>query len=105
MTLRDVDDIGYRSQITARRKPEPASQNEQEFSTLKVVRTALADGVDSLSKDFNAFTILTDKDQETAAKNLLMQVAAKQIAYDILNPLLTAVDEAMRLVNDKYKEN
>lgn len=104
MPTREQDDLPYRSPVTARQVPTPTSVDEQDFSTLKIVRGILSEAVNGLYKDFNAFDILKDQTPETAARNLLRQVEAKQIAYDTLSPLLDAVDTAMKNVDNNYKE-
>src|SRR4051812_10916192 len=104
MAEREQDDLPYRSPVHTPGVKSVVSKNEQEYSTLKIVRSTLAATVEGLYKEFNAFEVLKNADAEMAASNLLRQVEVKQGVYDIVSPLLEAVDNAMRVVDDKYKE-
>lgn len=85
-------------------KPQQTSSNEADYSTLLIVRDLLAQSVLGLSKDFNAFDVLKDKPTEEAAANMLRQIEIKQGVYDIVAPLLEAVQEAVRAVDERYKQ-
>lgn len=105
MPQRDQDDIPYRGIVTSPASaPAVSSTNEANYDTLQIARKLLQDGIDGLYKDFNAFDILKAEDKEKASANLLRQVEAKQMAFDILSPVLEAVDNAVKLVDEKYKQ-
>ena len=84
--------------------PQQLSSNEVDYSTLKIVRDLLAASVAGLSKDFNAFEVLRDKSKAEAAENVLRQIEIKQGVYEIVAPLLDAVNEAMRGVDERYRQ-
>lgn len=104
MPYREQDNLPYSTPGTLQRSAEPTSQNEQEFSTLKIVGNILNDALAGLSRDFNAFDVLKDADRAKAADNMLRQVEAKQMAYDILLPCVEAVTSAIQIVDSKYKQ-
>lgn len=81
------------------------SKDEEEMSTLQQVHTTLEEAVHSLYKDFNAFRLPENVPKTTAIFDLMKQIESKQMAYDVLAPCLEAVESAMRIVNEKYKEN
>ena len=93
------EDIPYRSAI--RDQPETTSQvssvDERNFDTLKTVRRLLSGAVDGLDK-WHAF------DLEDKEMNLKNQIKARQLAYDILTPLVEAIDSALLAVDDKYRQ-
>lgn len=78
--------------------------DEVEFSTLKTVAKELNNSMAALYGDFNAFDILKEADSDKAASNLLRQVEAKQIAYDILFPAVDAINGAIQKIDAKYKQ-
>lgn len=105
MVAREQDDLPYHVDLTGvAPAPTTFTRDDADYDTLTVVQTALRDGVDGLVKDFNALHIPTDKPDAEAAQILLRQIAARQMAYDILVPLLSTVDEAIALVDIKHKE-
>lgn len=107
MPLREQDELPYRSPVdyALRNRAQQLTSNEVDYSTLKIVRDLLAEAVALLSpQDFNTFELLKDKPRSEAAENLLRQIEVKQGVYDIVNPLLIAVNEAMRGVDSKYKQ-
>lgn len=105
MPVREQDDLPYRSPVTAASAPASTSSvNEENYNTLKIVRALLEESMAGLYKDFNAFSILSQEDTDKAAANLLRQIEAKQIAFDILSPVLDAVDNAVQAVDSKYKQ-
>lgn len=102
-----MDDLPYRSSAPAHVLPttqQPSSVDEGEFSTLKVVRDTLAEGVEGLYKDFNAFDLLKTGKKTEAAYDLIVQIESKKIAYDILAPLLETVVSTMESINAKYRQ-
>ncbi len=99
------NDLPYRTPMTAIVSTTPvSSKNEDNYDTLKIVQKLFRDSLDGLYRDFNAFDVLNGKPPSAAAENLLRQIQAKQIAYDLLSPVLEAVDSAIQTVDDKYKQ-
>ncbi len=99
MAREDQDEqIPFFSPATAP-TPDPVAENdEDDYTTLKQVKKILDDGVDGLSTDFNAFDLSKD------AMKLEAQVAGRQIAYDILVPIQSMVDSAIKAVEEGRKE-
>lgn len=83
---------------------KPSSVDEGEFSTLQVVRDSLANAVEELYKDFNAFDLLKTGKKTEAAYDLIVQIEAKKAAYDILTPLLETITSTMEGINAKYRQ-
>lgn len=104
MPQRDQDETPYFTPGTAPGRAEKHPVDEQQYSTLKMVGGMLTDALDGLSKDFNAFDVLTKEDRTKAADNLLRQVEAKQMAYDILLPAVEAVVSAIQKIDVNYKQ-
>lgn len=107
MPLREQADLPYRTpaEYAARNRPQQVSSNEADYSTLRIVRDLLAKSVAELSpQDFNTFEVLKNEDKSKAAENLLRQIEIKQGVYDIVAPLLVAVNEAMRAVDERYRQ-
>lgn len=104
MSVREQDDLPYRSPVTQGTAQSPSTTaNETNYDTLKIVRELLADSLEDLYKNFNAFDVLKSETKDKAVDNLLRQIEGKQIAYDILSPVLEGVDNAIKVVDDKYK--
>lgn len=104
MPQREQDDTPYFTPGVLETGPETTTKDQQEYSTLKIVGNMLLEARNGLSKDFNAFDILKEADTTTAAENLLRQVEAKQIAYDILDPVVEAVISAIQKIDVNYKQ-
>lgn len=100
----DRDDLEYRSNVPKPGEAKTVTVNEAEYSTLMRVRKMLSDTVDGLSKNFNAFEVLKHEEITTAAVDLLRQVEIKQGVFEILDPLLVEINEAMVVIDAKYKE-
>lgn len=102
-----MDDLPYRNSAPAHVLPtmqKPSSVDEGEFSTLLSVRNQLAEGVEGLYKDFNAFDLLKADSKQKAAYDLIVQIEAKKAAYDILAPLLESVTSSIESINAKYRQ-
>lgn len=82
---------------------EESTQDEANFDTLKKVQSDFRAAIDSLHKDFNAFDIHKDDTDEVAKNKLLRDIDGRQIAYDILSPLLETLDNTVNGVESKYK--
>lgn len=104
MPQRERDDLPYRSPVTATALPQPVTSDEQDYSTLRSVRAVIADALEGLYKDFNAFDVLKRESVETAAIDLLRQVEVNQAVYGVLAPLLEAIDSKLQLIDSKYRE-
>lgn len=103
MPQREQDDLPYRSPVTNRTtKPQAVNKDTEEYSTLKEVHGLFLEGVDSLYKDFNAFDILSTDMPEEAKEKFIAEVKAKQLAYNILQPLLEQVDNAVKKVDKNF---
>lgn len=103
MAQREQDDLPYMSVVPKGKLPIVTTSNEQDYSTLKIVRAQFESSLEELYANFNAFDVLIHANPDEAAKNLLRQVEAKQIAYDILSPLLDAMVTAIDGLENKYK--
>lgn len=84
--------------------PKSTTPDEINYDTLRSVGKILQAAVDGLYKDFNAFSLLEGTDTTRAARDLYRQVAGKQVAYDILAPVLESVISAITVVDDNYKQ-
>jgi hypothetical protein len=104
MPTREHDDLPYLSNVPKPGVPKQVRVNESEYSTLRQVRDLLAATVDGLSKNFNAFEVLKKENLQLAAVDLLRQVEVKQGVFEILDPLLAEVNEAMITVDARHKE-
>lgn len=80
MVKREDDGFDYRSPVSVGPSTVQSPQDEQDFSTLVIIRAELDQAILGLYTDFNALTI-ADKEK------LHAQVAGRQVAYDILTPL------------------
>lgn len=99
------DNLPYRVPATASPAADNhTTQDEQDFNTLKKVEVILESCVEGLYKEFNAFNVTTADDPKVAAANLLVEIKSKQFAYEILVPALEMVKNAIKAVDDKYKE-
>lgn len=104
MPLREQENLPYRTPGTGPVGVGKVSANEEDYSTAVAVRDILKEALTGLFKDFNAFDILKDEGREKAADNLLRQVEAKQMAFDILSPTFEAIDNAVKAVDEKWKQ-
>lgn len=102
------ESIPYRAPVTAPTTNDAADRDEEEFSTLEDVKKTLDQALEALYKDFNAFDILKllgSPKLDDAARKLLVQIEAKQVAFDILMPLQSTIDSAIQNVVQKRKGN
>jgi len=101
------DELPYRgsgiAQTFAVPKDTASSDDERDLSTLKVVKKLLAESIDSLGKDFNAFELLKNKSNKVALESLYREIQGRQIAYDILVPLFETIDKTIEQVDKKYR--
>lgn len=99
------EEIPYRSPVSQLPTTDKASSvDEGNYDTLRAVRQELAQAIDALATDFNAFTIIKDQKPEDRAAILLHEVEVRQAAYDILMPVFEAVNSTMEAVDVKYRE-
>ena len=100
MTQRhEQDDLPYRSAITTRQKAPEATPDDQDYRTLKIVQGILHDSMHSLGKDFNAFTLVDGNGRRIDPEGVVKEIQSRQIAYDILVPIVEAVDSALEKAN------
>ena len=102
----DNEGLPYRTGVRAL-NPTPArvvTKDEENYDTLRSVGAALQAAVDDLYKDFNAFNLLKGATTEEARDHLVAQIEANQIAFSIVSPLLESIRDAIKSVDDKYKE-
>lgn len=88
----------YRSSISKRdAKPTPSISDEGDYSTLLTLKDSLDYFVKSLYNDFNAF----DSANTMTAEELLVEVKARKLAYQMILPLqnlvTTKVEEVKRV--------
>lgn len=82
----------------------PVTTNEQNYDTLKAVRSLMASALDGLYKEFNAFDVLGDGTDEAIKDKMVRKIAGNQTAYDIIAPLLDAVDTAIQGADNNFLE-
>jgi hypothetical protein len=102
----DNEGIPYRTGVSAM-NPTPTrvvTADEENYNTLKAVMKMMQTAVDALYKDFNAFTLLKGATRTEARDHLVAQIEANQIAFGIVSPLLESIRDAIKVVDDKYKE-
>lgn len=102
MGARDTEDMGYRTALTPKGSIVPVTSDEQDYTTLKAIRELLQESVDGLSKDFNLFDVLSEGTDDAKRDHMMRLIAGKQIAFDILSPLLERVVSAMATADDNY---
>lgn len=105
--MRDSDDTPYRSPHF-RALPEdvePSSQDEEDYSTLQIVRNELRRQLDTLGTDFNSFNVLESVDPAIAAADLLVQVKVKKEIHSFLMELIGVLDGSLSTVDAKSKAN
>lgn len=102
---RQDEEVPYRATITSLPgEAQVDSKDEENYDTLRIVQTALAESIEDLSKNFNAFDIDEKDLPADRAKKLLHDIETKQGVYDIVSPLLEIVNNAVRAVDNKYKD-
>lgn len=95
--MNEDENIPYRSPVTLPPRDAATDNDDQDFSTLLEVQKVFHEAVNALYKDFNAF------DLSKNVPKLEVQIAAKQIAFDILNPLKDTIDSAIQKVEQKRR--
>lgn len=106
MAIREGNDnsLPYRSPVTPTAASTPYTQDEQDYNTLKFVQNIFAEALDSLYKEFNAFDVLGDGNNEAVRDKMMRQIAGNQIAYDVLSPLKERIDNAIVKADETYKQ-
>lgn len=109
MSLRDGEGIpmfGSAAQVHRGFVPDKhVTADEANYPIVLRVRDDLQQAVHGLYADFNAFKLTENVPKTTAIFDMMKQIEAKQIAYDILSPLLEAIESTVKIIDDKYKEN
>ena len=98
------NELPYRSPVTAAAPAPQYSSDEADYNTLKNVRVLFADTINNLSKDFNAFDVLSEGTNQAKIETMMRNIAGKQIAYDILAPLLERLDSALMRADNNAKQ-
>ena len=92
------ESIPYRSPAHVAAVPTTQrDRDEEDYSTLVEVRRLLDESIINLYKDFNAFD--TDKN----GTDLEVQIGGRKYAYEILVPLQSLVDSAIKTVDNKQR--
>lgn len=101
-----MDEMQYRSGVNVPliKKEETSPQDQANYSTLRTIHRAFAEKLESLYADFNAFNILEGGTTQEKADNLVIQVKAKQEAYDTLVPLLQELEQALMKIDNQFKQ-
>lgn len=101
------EDIPYRADVTsllAGADTKQVTEDEVNYGTLKTVKNALKEALESLN-GFNAFTINKEDLPADRARKLLHQVEVNQDVFDIVKPLYDEVVAAIEIVDNKFREN
>jgi hypothetical protein len=102
MVMRQDEELTYLSHVPAGVLPtvaEESRQDEANYDTIKHLHTEFHAAMDSLHNDFNAFDIHKDDTNEDAKDKLLRDIDGRQIAFEILSPLVESLDNAMNAIN------
>lgn len=91
------EEIPYRSPAEVKAAPPASVRDENDYSTLEEVERYLAESIEGLSKNFNAFDLSKD------GPTLEAQVAGRQLAYDILMPLHEQIKSAINDIKVKQE--
>lgn len=91
------EEIPVRSPITTGPGPAASDRDESEYSTLEVVNVLFKQAIEDLRKDFNAL------DLSEKLADIKTQIAGRQMAYDILDPLQQQVQSAIDNVRLKQE--
>lgn len=95
MSFEDSE-LTYRSPIIMKTETPASSVDEQEFSTLLVVRNQLAEDIGRLD-GIHAFKLTGTQEERDA------YMAGAKIAYDILAPIYDTLDSTISAINNKYR--
>lgn len=110
MAIREGNDdgFGYRSPVTQAAPKPQYSQDEANIDTLQRVLAVLDAQIAGLSKDFNAFDVISlmnnSDTMDAAQQKLIVQILGKQNAYDILMEAREAIDSAVGRANTNYQQ-
>lgn len=106
MTIREQDDLPYRTAGSVQNKNVPVTKNEENYDTLRIVKELLDLRIEGLYRDFNAFGVLNlaESTKARAAEELLLQIEAKKIAYDVLIEAVQALETALQGVKQNYNK-
>ncbi len=106
MSIREGNDnsLPYRSPVTPAAADIPYTQDEQDYNTLKFVQNILAETIDGLYKEFNAFDVLSDGTDTEKRDKMMRQIAGNQIAYDILSPVKERIDNAITTADSNFNQ-
>jgi hypothetical protein len=76
------------------------SKDEEEQSTLRRVRKILSEGL----RGIDAWHAFSDGHRALSELKLKQDIHAHQLASDILTPALEAVDSALAIVDEKFRQ-
>lgn len=97
----DGGELPYLSPVTQPEAPK-VTTNEENYDTLKVVYKELQAGIAGLFKDFNAFKLAKGVGKGISGDDVMLQIAARQIAYEMLLPHFEAVKTAIEKVDKDF---
>lgn len=92
------EEIPVRSPVRMSTPDNSTDNDDEDFSTIVNVKKILDKSIEGLYKDFNAFSLVKDSKLSTDE-----QIAARQIAYDILVPVQSMIDSATQSVIERRK--
>lgn len=96
---RSDEEILYRSHVPEGIiSADVSTRDEDNFDTLKAVYLTLKAAVDDLDR-WHAFDLA-----ERDGLDIKQQILAARIAFDTLIPVLSSIESAIAVVNDKYKD-
>lgn len=98
----DSENIPYRSAVDSHAPSvkEDKARDQLDIGTLKRVQHLIDENINALYKNFNAFELL---DPKYKAEDVLIDIKARQMAYDILVPIRSEINGAVDDV-EKVKE-
>jgi hypothetical protein len=99
--------LPYRAPVTAAPATPEYSKDEAQYDTIVRTLGVLDERIAALYSDFNAFDILKLLDTpqlDQAQKKLLVQIMAKQEAYDILIEAREGLHSAAGRADENYKQ-
>lgn len=102
-----MDELQYRAGFRSSVPQEPVafSEDTSDFSTLKALKAALERYMIGLKTDFNMLTILEGVDPEIAAKDLVVQILAKQETFALLVSLLEMLNTTINGLDIQIPKN
>lgn len=94
----DDEAIPYRAPVFhAPREEKTVTDDEQDYDTLRSIHRVLKEGLENIDK-WHAF------DSTESELKMKQQVVAHRMAYGLIAPLFESVDAAIKVVDDKYRE-